>query len=75
MTVEALHNASLHAVLREKFRVQIIYGKRQIRAVPSDRDRLQQLQLDAGSPVVLLGGTSFDQNGRRLEVFSTWHHP
>ncbi|WP_028278897.1 UTRA domain-containing protein [Arthrobacter sp. H5] len=27
------------------------------------------------SPVLLLEGTSYDQDGRPVEVFSTWHHP
>jgi GntR family transcriptional regulator len=59
-----LHDASLHAVLGEKFGVQIVSGKRQIRAVPGDRDLLRLLQLEASSPVLLLEGTSFDQKGR-----------
>jgi GntR family transcriptional regulator len=42
--------------------------------VPSGRDLLKQVQLDAGSPVLQLEGTSFDQNGRPVEVFSIWHH-
>ncbi len=75
LTAEDLRNASLHAVLGEKFGVQITTGKRQIRAVPGDRDLRRLLQLEAASPVLLLEGTSFDQEGRPVEVFSTWHHP
>ncbi len=75
LTAEDLHDASLHAVLGEKFGAQITSGKRQIRAAPGDRNLLGLLQLDAGSPVLLLEGTSFDQDGRPVEVFSTWHHP
>ncbi|OUM41092.1 GntR family transcriptional regulator [Arthrobacter sedimenti] len=75
LATEDLRDASLHAVLGEKFGVQITSGKRQIRAVPGDRDLLRLLQLEASSPVLLLEGTSFDQNGRPVEVFSTWHHP
>jgi GntR family transcriptional regulator len=75
LTAEDLHNASLHAVLAEKFGVDIASGKRQIRAVPGDQDLLRLLQLEASSPVLLLEGTSFDQDGRPVEVFSTWHHP
>ncbi|MHA7209658.1 GntR family transcriptional regulator [Arthrobacter sp. MDT1-65] len=74
-TAEDLHNASLHAVLGKKYGVQIISGKRQIRAVPGDQDLLRLLQLDDGAPVLLLEGTSYDQDGRPVEVFSTWHHP
>lgn len=75
LTAESLQDASLHAVLGEKFGVQITSGKRQIRAVPGDRDLLRLLRLDTSSPVLLLEGTSFDQDGRPVEVFSTWHHP
>ncbi|MPY12085.1 GntR family transcriptional regulator [Arthrobacter bussei] len=75
LTAEALHDASLHAVLGEKYGVRITSGKRQIRAVPGDGDLLRLLQLEASSPVLLLEGTSFDQDGRPVEVFSTWHHP
>ncbi|MDN4612304.1 GntR family transcriptional regulator [Arthrobacter burdickii] len=75
LTAEDLRDASLHAVLGEKFGVQVTSGKRQIRAVPGDQDLLRLLQLEASSPVLLLEGTSFDQDGRPVEVFSTWHHP
>ncbi|TYC97978.1 GntR family transcriptional regulator [Arthrobacter echini] len=75
LTAEDLHDASLHAVLGEKFGVRIASGKRQIRAVPGDGDLLHLLQLDTSSPVLLLEGTSFDQHGQPVEVFSTWHHP
>ncbi|MUK01314.1 UTRA domain-containing protein [Vibrio cholerae] len=75
LAAEDLHDASLHAVLGEKFGVQVTSGKRQIRAVSGDQDLLRLLQLQASSPVLLLEGTSFDQDGRPVEVFSTWHHP
>jgi GntR family transcriptional regulator len=75
LAAEDLHDASLHAVLGEKFGVQVTSGKRQIRAVSGDQDLLRLLQLEASSPVLLLEGTSFDQDGRPVEVFSTWHHP
>ncbi len=75
LTAEDLHDASLHAVLGEKFGVQIASGRRQIRAVAGDQDLLRLLELEASSPVLLLEGTSFDQDGRPVEVFSTWHHP
>ncbi|MDQ0733766.1 GntR family transcriptional regulator [Arthrobacter agilis] len=75
LTAEELRDASLHATLGEKFGVRITSGRRQIRAVPGDEDLLRLLQLEASSPVLLLEGTSFDQDGRPVEVFSTWHHP
>ncbi|MFJ6001688.1 UTRA domain-containing protein [Arthrobacter sp. NPDC092385] len=71
LTAEELHDASLHAVLGEQFGVQITSGKRQVRAVPGDGDLLRLLRLEASSPELLLEGTSFDQDGRPVEVFST----
>lgn len=43
--------------------------------MPGDRDLLGLLHLDTRSPVLLLEGTSYDQDGRPVEVFSTWYHP
>jgi GntR family transcriptional regulator len=56
LTAESLQDASLQAVLEEEFAVQITSGKRQIRAVPGDRDLLRLLQLDTSSPVLPTGG-------------------
>ncbi|MCC3295967.1 GntR family transcriptional regulator [Arthrobacter sp. zg-Y411] len=75
LTAADLTNASLHEVMGRKFGVQIASGKRQIRAVPGDRDLAPLLGLKPASPVLLLEGTSYDADGRAVEVFSTWHHP
>lgn len=74
LTPEELRNTSLHAVLREKFGVDITTGRRQIRAAPADADLRSLLRMEAGSPVLLLEGTSVDAAGRTVEVFTTWHH-
>ncbi|WP_081746508.1 GntR family transcriptional regulator [Arthrobacter sp. H5] len=74
LTAEDLRNASLHAVLREKFGIDITAGRRQIRAAPADADLLALLRMEAHSPVLLLEGTSVDATGRTVEAFTTWHH-
>ncbi|BBE21847.1 hypothetical protein MN0502_07300 [Arthrobacter sp. MN05-02] len=74
-TADSLHEPSLRAVLGLHFGVQINTGKRRIRVVPGDGDLLRFLELQAPSPVLLLEGTSFDQDGLSVEVVSTWHHP
>ncbi|WP_247828173.1 UTRA domain-containing protein [Arthrobacter antioxidans] len=40
-----------------------------------DQELLRLLKPAESSPVLLLEGASFDQHGRPVEVFSTWHHP
>jgi GntR family transcriptional regulator len=75
LTADELTNASLHATLRRKYGIEIVSGKRQIRAAPADADLMDLLRMDASAPVLLLEGSSFDTGGRPVEVFSTWHHP
>ena len=75
LTAANLKDASLHSVMDETFGVEIVSGKRQIRAVPGDRNLLSLLGLKPASPALLLEGTSYDAAGRAVEVFSTWHHP
>lgn len=75
LTAGDLTDASLHAVMKSKFDVGIVSGKRQIRAVPGDEHLMSLLALEEGSPVLLLEGTSYDADGNAVEVFSTWHHP
>ncbi|KAD3514960.1 UTRA domain-containing protein [Arthrobacter yangruifuii] len=75
LTAADLTDSSLHAVMHAVFGVEIVSGKRQIRAVPGDRDLTSLLRLKPSSPVLLLEGTSYDADGRAVEVFSTWHHP
>ncbi|WP_159615202.1 GntR family transcriptional regulator [Arthrobacter zhaoguopingii] len=75
LTADELTDASLHAALRRKYGIDIVSGKRQIRAAPADSDLMGLLRMDASAPVLLLEGSSFDTDGRPVEVFSTWHHP
>lgn len=74
LTPDDLRNVSLHGVLRDKFKIDVTAGRRQIRAAPADTALLSLLRMEAHSPVLLLEGTSVDALGRTVEVFTTWHH-
>ena len=73
LSAEDLTNASLHAVMRDKLGASIVSGRRQVRAVPASEALAQALSVTVGAPVLLLEGTSLDESGLPIEVFSTWH--
>lgn len=73
LTAAELTNASLHALLRRKHGIAIVTGRRQVRAVAASASQAESLQVAAGSPLLLLEGTSFDEAGGPVEVFRTWH--
>ena len=74
LTAEELRDTSLHSVLRQKYGIEIVAGKRQIRAAPADAELLTLLHMAPHAPVLVLEGTSLDAAGRPVEVFTTWHH-
>ena len=74
LTAEELQDTSLHSVLRQKYGIEIVAGKRQIRAAPADAELLALLHMSPHAPVLVLEGTSLDAAGRPVEVFTTWHH-
>ena len=73
LTAAELTNASLHALLRRKHGIAIVTGRRQVRAVAASESQAESLQVPAGSPLLLLEGTSFDAAGVPVEIFRTWH--
>ena len=73
LTVAELTDASLHAVLRSRLGVSIVSGRRQVRAVAATNGLAHLLQVSEGEPLLLLEGTSLDDNGTAIEMFSTWH--
>lgn len=73
LSADDLTHASLHAVMRGKLGVSIASGRRQVRAVPASAALAQILGVAVGAPVLLLEGTSLNENGLPIEVFSTWH--
>lgn len=74
LTAGELQDTSLHSVLHHKYGVDIVAGKRQIRAAPADAELQSLLQMGPHAPVLVLEGTSLDASGRPVEVFTTWHH-
>lgn len=73
LTRAELTDASLHAVLRSRLGVSIVSGRRQVRAVAATTVLAQLLEVSVGEPLLLLEGTSLDDNGVPIEMFSTWH--
>ncbi|MCK1798043.1 GntR family transcriptional regulator [Streptomyces sp. XM4193] len=70
---EALTHGSLHQLVTETTGRRIADGRRTIRAVAAAPPLDAALAVAPGTPLLLLEGTSTDQEGRPVEVFSTWH--
>lgn len=68
-----LVDSSLHGILKSRFGVSIVSGRRQVRAIAASASIAATLRIAPGSPLLLLEGTSFDQSGEPIEFFSTWH--
>ncbi|MCH1881370.1 GntR family transcriptional regulator [Agrococcus sp. ARC_14] len=73
LTADDLTDASLHRLLADRFGVPVTAGHRQIRAVPASEQLADELALSPGAPLLLLEGTSVDDQGNPVEYFSTWH--
>ena len=73
LTDRMLDDASLHRVMRDSFGASPTSGRRQIRAVPADPRIARGLDVPAQSPLLLLEGGTFDQDGSPLEWFESWH--
>lgn len=73
LTGRMLDDASLHRVMRDSFGASPTSGRRQIRAVPADPRIARGLDVPARSPLLLLEGGTFDQDGSPLEWFESWH--
>ena len=73
LTADVLADGSLHDSMRLLAGTDVLGGDRQIRAVAATGQIADHLGLDVGAPVLLLEGSSNDQNGDTVEVFSTWH--
>ena len=73
LTAAELTDTSLHSVLRSRLGVSIVSGRRQVRAVAATAPLARLLRVEVGEPLLLLEGTSLDEHGRPIEMFSTWH--
>lgn len=70
---EALHNASLHELMKSRAGVTLVRSMRNVYAVPAADPMAGLLGVSPGAPLLLLTGTTYDENDHPLEVFSTWH--
>lgn len=68
-----LTDSSLHELLRAEFGITIVSGRRQVRAVAASASIAATLRVPSGAPLLMLEGTSFDQEGEPIEYFKTWH--
>lgn len=73
LTTRMLNDASLHRVMRERYGASPTSGRRQVRAVPADPRIARGLGVADRSPLLLLEGGTFDQDGTPLEWFESWH--
>ncbi|MGO3147921.1 MAG: GntR family transcriptional regulator [Leucobacter sp.] len=73
VTAADLTDASLHDMLATRFGVPVSAGHRQVRAVPASEHLARELSLTAGTPLLVLEGTSLDDEGTPVEYFTTWH--
>lgn len=73
LSVSDLRDASLHAVLSERFGLRIDGGRRTVRAVAADHALAGLLNVHTGSPLLLLEGMTESEDGRFVEHFATWH--
>lgn len=73
LTADALTDDSLHRLLGVRLGRPVAGGRSQVRAVAATEEHAVLLGVDAGTPLLLLEGTSHDATGEVLEAFSTWH--
>ncbi len=73
LSAAQLTDASLHEVLVQTLGARPTGGRRQVRAVAADAERVAELETPPGGPLLLLEGETVDQHGLPLEVFATWH--
>ena len=72
LSAAQLENASLHAVLQQRYGLQPHSGRNRIRAVAPTGSR-PVCSTQPGSPLLMLEGQGLDQHGRPMEWFTTWH--
>ena len=68
-----LSDQSLYVYLENVHGIQISHGKRYIEAVPANQLDAELLEVDIGSPLILLDSISFLSDGTPLEYFHALH--
>jgi GntR family transcriptional regulator len=64
---EDLTDASLYAVLREKYGVQLGHGTRLVEALPCSEEEAKLLCIAPATPLLVVTGTMYDTEGRPIE--------
>lgn len=68
-----LVDSSLHETLRARFGIPVTAGHRQVRAVSASAELSASLAVPLAAPLLVLEGTSCDDQGNAIEYFCTWH--
>jgi GntR family transcriptional regulator len=68
-----LSDQSLYVYLENAHGFQISHGKRYLEAVPANQLEAEQLQVDVGSPLILLDSISYLSDGTPLEYIHALH--
>lgn len=72
-SAQMLENASLHELMKNHANIVLARSLRNVYAVPAGNPTASLLQVSPGAPLLLLTGTTYDQHGNLVEVFSTYH--
>jgi GntR family transcriptional regulator len=64
---EDLTNASLYAVLREKYGIRLGKGTRLVEAAPCSEEEAELLHIAPATPLLVVSGTMYDTEGRPVE--------
>lgn len=70
---DELADVSLHETLRARYGLEVSAGRRQVLAVRADDHIAALLEIEPGSPALLLEGSSLGNDGLPCEYFRTWH--
>lgn len=68
-----LSNRSLYAHLREVYGLVVHEGSRTVEAVGADEEIAHYLEVEPGTPLLLLCSASRTADGRPMEWFAAWH--
>ena len=68
-----LANTSLYGLLREVYGLEVYGGWRTVEAVPADDEVAEHLEVEPGTPLLLLCSASRTEDGAPLEWFAAWH--
>jgi GntR family transcriptional regulator len=68
-----LSHQSLYAFIEENCGIMITSGRRYIEAVAANKSEANLLQIEVGSPLILLDSVSYLEDGRPIEYYHAVH--